>query len=388
MSLSESPALTENNTPLRSVKLPSEAYILSLAALPSSYAVSASAPSNSIHLYDKGSFRHALTLRGHDGGTTSLRAVDSVAGTTQRALVSSGKDGTVSVWDDRTGGVGVKMLQAGQSRALLCCDISPDGLTVAAGSELKGDDAVIAYWDPRNPAAPLRTHASTHSDDVTALHFLRSSSPVAGYTSLLSASSDGLLSISNAEEDDEDEAVVHMSNWGCSISQVGWVPQSGALTRVWAASDMETFSVWSEELDLANDLDIRTPSVHTQGRTWVTDYLIGSHASSESGLSLFVGSNEGDVALIRNAHYDERASSWTLDRLWTGGHSGVVRGILCDERNNILLTGGEDSKLHAWSFPPLGDVDMDLDIGSPLGQKRGYDSDVKMEEIPKKIRRD
>ena len=46
------------------------------------------------------------------------------------------------------------------------------------------------------------------------------------------------------------------------------------------------------QLDLNNDLEIREPSVHTQARTWVTDYLVGCHASEESGLSVFVGSNE------------------------------------------------------------------------------------------------
>jgi hypothetical protein len=48
----------------------------------------------------------------------------------------------------------------------------------------------------------------------------------------------------------------------------------------------------SLQLDLHNDLDIRDPSVHTQARTWVTDYFVGPHASEESGLSVIVGSNE------------------------------------------------------------------------------------------------
>jgi hypothetical protein len=50
--------------------------------------------------------------------------------------------------------------------------------------------------------------------------------------------------ISNAEEPDEDEAVVYVGNVGSSVSQAGWMPgQRG----VWAATDMETFSVWSDE---------------------------------------------------------------------------------------------------------------------------------------------
>jgi hypothetical protein len=110
------------------------------------------------------------------------------------------------------------------------------------------------------------------------------------------------------------------------------------------------------QLGPANELDIRSPSIHTQARTWVTDYLIGCHASEESGLSVLVGSNEqvfplhsyhhlhyvltlthqsprGDIALLRNTNlYDPFFSSWSLERLWTGHHEGVVRSALLDER--------------------------------------------------------
>jgi hypothetical protein len=34
----------------------------------------------------------------------------------------------------------------GEQRALLSCDVSIDGLTVAAGTELRGEDAHIVYW--------------------------------------------------------------------------------------------------------------------------------------------------------------------------------------------------------------------------------------------------
>lgn len=65
---------------------------------------------------------------------------------------------------------------------------------------------------------------------------------------------------------------------------------------MWAASDMETFSCWTDELDLLADQDIRKPNVHNVDRTWVTDYLIGCQNSSlefgSQGLSVFVGSNE------------------------------------------------------------------------------------------------
>ncbi|KAI0254218.1 WD40 repeat-like protein [Lactifluus subvellereus] len=386
MTLLESATLTEQTVPLRPSSLPCDAYVLAIAAFGSHYAASASAPSHKIYLFDRTSLQMSQPFEGHPGGTTSLRGIDSVAGVNQRVIVSSGKDGVVRVWDDRTGSAAIEMPFEGEQRALLSCDVSSDGLTVAAGTELQQDDALIVYWDPRHPAAPLRKHTSTHSDDITTVRFPRSSERSRNNL-LLSGSTDGLVCISNADEADEDEAVLHVGNLGSSISQTGWIPSHGAARRtraggVWAATDMETFSLWSDELDLNNDLDIRSPSVHTQARTWVTDYLIGCHASEEGGLSVLVGSNEGDVALLRNADFYDRTSSWSLERLWTGHHEGVVRSALLVERANVLLTGGEDAKFLAWSCAPLpneeSDMAVDGDLGPSVLAKRDHDEDVEM----------
>jgi len=96
----------------------------------------------------------------------------------------------------------------------------------------------------------MRTHGSTHSDDITALHFCPSASAASSSPKiLLSASSDGLISTSNADEEDEDGAVLHVGNWGCSVSQAGWISVSAG-AQAWAGSDMETFSCWSDEVGL------------------------------------------------------------------------------------------------------------------------------------------
>jgi hypothetical protein len=116
------------------------------------------------------------------------------------------------------------------------------------------------HRDPRNYALSLRTHTSTHSDDITALHFLNSDNPLPQNT-LLSGSSDGLLCTSNADEDDEDEAVLNVANWGCSISQAGWI-YGPSEPRIWAGSDMETFSTWSKQVKREPSL-LRYQSVHS-----------------------------------------------------------------------------------------------------------------------------
>ena len=99
----------------------------------------------------------------------------------------------------------------------------------------------------------MRTHGSTHSDDITTLSYAPTKNEM-NQNILLSGSTDGLVSTSNADEDDEDEAVIHVSNWGCSLSQTGWIHgQSGSMSpSVWAASHMETFSIWTSEVSLSS----------------------------------------------------------------------------------------------------------------------------------------
>ncbi|KAI0774019.1 WD40 repeat-like protein [Fomes fomentarius] len=385
MSLLDAPAFSSSSTPLRAINLPEEAYVLAIASLPSFYAAAASAPSNVIHLFDRERLWNVNTLPGHASSITTLRSVPNVANTGSHALLSSGKDGMVHVWDERAGSAALRLTAstAGSPRALLSCDVSTDGLTIAAGTELQGDDASILYWDPRSPAAPLRVHSSTHSDDITALHFYPNGSIV------LSASSDGLICTSNSEDADEDEAGVHVGNWGCSIAQAGWLHDTAGRPGVWSSSDMETFGVWTRELDRIQDIDIRQPSVHRQDLTWVTDYLIGSHTGlhpiggSDNDLGIFVGSNEGDVALVTKPTFSDASAPWLLQRTWTTGHVGIVRAAFWDEANNVLLTGGEDSKLNVWTaMAPepvaspgktkrVNDIDrMDVDDDDALGRKK------------------
>jgi WD40 repeat protein len=331
-SLLASASFTRHTSPRRTTTI-GDVYVLEIARTASHYVASASGPKNTIHLFDRSSFAPVRALAGHEGGTSALTvahaASSSVAG--GHALFSCGKDARVKVWDERTGTVGLESMcllsytlctsdrlmgsycivrTSGRPRALLSLDVASDGHMLATGTELTGDDVCIHFFDLRSPAAPLRTHSQTHSEDITVVKFAP-----AGERLLLSASSDGLVCTSNPEEQDEDEAGVHAGNWGCSIARAGWIEAKGG-AMAWAASDMETFSLWSEEvrhrrlrvfddssdwatwqLDLVQSLDVRQLSMDGQTQ-WTTDYLIGAHTSSsqlhslDNGLRLFLGSNE------------------------------------------------------------------------------------------------
>ncbi|KDR74407.1 hypothetical protein GALMADRAFT_141450 [Galerina marginata CBS 339.88] len=401
--LLESTHLTEELLPRRSSKSSTETgYILSITSLPSFYAASTSAPFNVIDIFDKSTLHGMQTFPGHEGATTSLHMAENLGGILQKCLISSGKDGSIKAWDERTNSHSIKMTNLGKSLALLCCDVSPDGLTVAGGTELQGEEASILYWDPRQPATPLRAHSSSHSDDVTTLSFASSRDPETNKNTILSGSTDGLLCTSNADEDDEDEALIQVGNWGCSVAQAGWIYREPKpkvddgfvdydySAAIWAASDMETFSIWRSDLDQLLSLDIRSPVLHN-GRTWVTNYCIAARSTNTSypNLSVFTGTNEGDIALLSNMNIEVPDAPWCLHKLWTHGHSGVVRSLLWDEENKILVSGGEDGKINAWSFPPVeheiyedgGDQEfedeyendgMEVDV-SPKARKRELD---------------
>jgi WD40 repeat protein len=165
-------------------------YALEITRTASHYVASASAPKNTIHLFDRSSFAPVRALAGHEGGTSALAVISasssSVAG--GHALFNCGKDARVKVWDERTGTVGLESMCllsytlctldqlidsrcivriSGRPRAPVSLDVASDGHMLAAGTKLAGDDACIHFFDLCSPAAPLRTHSQPHSEDVT-----------------------------------------------------------------------------------------------------------------------------------------------------------------------------------------------------------------------------
>lgn len=97
----ESPIM---HCPRHTGSIPSKAYVLSIAALPSCYAAAASSPADTIHLYAKPDLRHLTTLGGHPGGTTSIRSINlhATSNGSSPTLASCGKDGYTRIWDLRS----------------------------------------------------------------------------------------------------------------------------------------------------------------------------------------------------------------------------------------------------------------------------------------------
>jgi WD repeat-containing protein 89 len=74
-------------------------YVLALASLPAHYAALYSAPSNAINIFDKITLQQVLLLPGHTQPNTSLKAVSNFGPQPTNAILTSGRDGCIKLWD-------------------------------------------------------------------------------------------------------------------------------------------------------------------------------------------------------------------------------------------------------------------------------------------------
>lgn len=118
--------------------------------------------------------------------------------------------------------------------------------------------------DTRQSKEPMYIHSSTHSDDITHLSLLPPSQSFMPSSSthpvpprlLLSASTDGLVALSDMRESDEDESVQAEENLGQSIASAGSYRWKGKM-KIWARSDMDGMAVWDIGKGEEEELEVR-----------------------------------------------------------------------------------------------------------------------------------
>lgn len=311
---------------------------------------------------------------------------------------------------------------------------------VIVGTEVASSESHILYYDTRNPKTPAYAHSSTHSDDITHLSLLPPSStfvspsstnPVPGRL-LLSASTDGLVALSDLKETDEDEAVQCAENLGQSIATAGAYAFKGRM-KIWARSDMDGVATWTvgrgeeDDLELADfseypseefkfkSFDIPSsaanvlmPAGSVKRDKLQSDYLVDvvpSLGLSRTGAPMTVlGTNEGDMVVQHHSGAIGSSSSMSPSTpsasiyrpsafFLTGpdseagngrrGHKDVVRALYHDSANEAIYTGSEDGVLAGWSLASLdklriGDPEVDDDGGD--GREGGEEEDEEEEE--------
>ncbi|WRT69224.1 uncharacterized protein IL334_006208 [Kwoniella shivajii] len=395
--------------------LPTRPYILSITPSPTNPHLILRHPGPELTIVDNQTLQPIERLSGgHQGNITSVVA-------DQDSLWSSAKDGTIVRWDERSKR-SATIIQASVRKPIpvTALAISQRDHLVIGGTELLSSESHILFWDDRNPSKSAYIHSSTHSDDITHLSilpttstYLRSSSSSSSSSSgplpdklLLSSSTDGLVALSNLKETDEDEAVLTAENWGQSIADVTSYLHKGKM-KIWARSDMDQVAVWDigkgieDELELQNHVEypssafkFKTFTPPKQGPTITqtaseemeskvqlkSDYLIdvvpSLGISKNGGAITAVGTNDGDIVLQHqsSSSTDYTPSSYLLSGpSKSRGHKDVIRSLYHDLSNEAIYTGSEDGVLSGWTLSSLSDK---LIIGDPDIDISGDEDDV------------
>jgi WD40 repeat protein len=325
------------------------------------------------------------TLSGHAGGVNSC--VVSADGTT---IVSASSDGTLKVWDGRSGAE--RFTLSGHDRRVNGCAVSADGATIVSAS----NDQKLKVWDGSSGAERLTL--SGHVRGVNACAVSEDGATI------VSASDDATLKVWDGRSGMErftlssHDAVV----WSCAVSADGativsasadqtirvWDGRSGAerftlkghagrvlgcavsadgATIVSASSD--TLKIWdgrsgAECLTLSGHADwVRACAVSADGATIVSaadDKTLkmwdGRSAAERLTLSGHAGglgcAVSADGATIVSASGDKTLKVWDGhsgdERLTLSGHVGPVLGCAVSADGGTIVSSSYDRTLKVW----------------------------------------
>lgn len=257
-------------------------------------------------------------------------------------FATGGRDGVVRCWDGRGRKVGVEIVESkGHGIASIACC----GNLIAAGTdnakEGMGDVSVLVY-DMRNASTPLRNYAESHTDTITQLAF-NAEQP----SMLLSGSTDGLVSIFDIEQADEDDALIQVFNPRSAIHCCGFL----CTNEVYALATDEQFSMYKTGEATFDDgtSEIQVGDIREKLHCM---YAVGVTGSAHNPV-LAVGHNINEtLSLVPLQPTDP--SRFGLPIYLPGAHGEeVVRDLMLLEDKHLAISCGEDGHVKLWDLASL-----------------------------------
>ncbi|MDE0010637.1 MAG: dockerin type I domain-containing protein [Candidatus Poribacteria bacterium] len=289
------------------------------------------------------------TLRGHTTGITALTFTPDSA-----TIVSAGWD-AIYLWDVNTGQP--KTTLSGKTDYFVGIAVSPDGSTIAAGS----DEATIWMWDLHT--GQHKTVLRGHRDPVEGLAF----SPDGRI--LASASHDGTIRFWDPNTG-EHQLTLHGHSSG--VISLRFSPDGRTLA---SGSWDSTIRLWDTETG-ETKTTLRGHSKAVEAVVFSPDGRTFASASRDNTIRLW-GVTEGVTKAILRGHsntvealafspdgYMLASGSWdNTIRLWnvsTGhhlttlqGHSGDIEALAFSKNGHLLASGSADETIRLWAVTPL-----------------------------------
>jgi WD40 repeat protein/serine/threonine protein kinase/tetratricopeptide (TPR) repeat protein len=267
----------------------------------------AAAGDKAVRLWDvaTGTEEHALQDRADYANTDVVFSPDA------RLLISAGTDGTVRIWDPRTGRLIRTLKLINKSDAVRCVAVSPDGRSLAAGC----GSGFLGVWDTADWRLRVIQRSASH---VLSVSF----SPDGRH--LASAGTDRLIKIWNVASG---QVVRMLVGHSYMISSVAFSPDGKTLA---SGSEDNSIKLW----DPATGKELRTLQGHTSWAHCV--------AFSPDGRWLASASDDRTVRL------------WDVGNgrtvLTLRGHSNRVRSVAFDPAGRLLATSSSDGTVKLWDL--------------------------------------
>eukprot|EP00049_Salpingoeca_infusionum_P015624 m.305781 g.305781 ORF g.305781 m.305781 type:complete len:368 (+) comp15911_c0_seq8:300-1403(+) len=316
------------------------AYILEMVADPSGSLLAVSSSDGTVKVFDRTSLSMLAKHAGHRRGVVGMGFTHD-----GRGLWSAAQGGSVQMWDARTTGPAATHIDIG-GWALSSFANSGDGIHIAVGTELKGEDASVHLYDVRRTDAPVAEFTDAHSDDIVCLAFSHSAP-----NRLATASTDCLCNIldltllSEAEEPEDCIELTLMAD--SSLSKVGFFGPNGSL--VYGLTGDETLVLWhgepqgdDETEEVAKFTQLRE---HLTEQGCATDYVVDCMFDEAADRLYLVSGEHNGTLSISNINLDTVTPLISM----TGGHATTVRALQWNTQDHTIITGGEDSFLCQWT---------------------------------------
>lgn len=218
---------------------PADTYLYTLARTGSDYATIGS--DDSLRIFSIPSLNVSRTYASARKGISCL--ISAPDGTN---IFTAGRDGLIRLWNPKDPSP-KPILEIREPKGAGFSALACSGNFLAAGTESTkeglGDVSVLVY-DLRNPAAPLRSFVESHTDSITQLQWHPTQSNL-----LLSGSTDGLVSVFDAEVAEEEDALMQVLNPRSAVHCAGFLADD----QVYALSTDEQF--WVYGLDKTGTAD-------------------------------------------------------------------------------------------------------------------------------------
>ncbi|KAK0663151.1 putative WD repeat-containing protein [Lasiodiplodia hormozganensis] len=331
------------------LSLPKDSYIYSLRQTNSF--LTALSSDNSIRTFDPKTLQ--LLPGGVIGSAHSSVTCLETYSEDGNVLATAGRDGLVKCWDRRTKKA-VMEFRVPKPQGLSALEVSSAHHAIIAGTELEDrgpGDSFIYAWDARNASAPRLTLPESHTDTITELS-LHPTNP----STLLSASTDGLVSIFDLTQNDEDEALRQVINHRSAVHHAGFASPTDVY--VFGTDETLAFYQYQDSDDPSPEL---TPVKIGDVREKLTcEYVVNVYRSA--GSSVVVAGNHSEQRLdllpLHNPPsgkpLDYSCSLEDCLRLPGAHGEEIVRDVFIDSQSSTIYTCGEDGKVRSWRAEGFG----------------------------------